>query len=289
MTKFRVLFAFAFAWFNASASAELLRDIEYARPNGERLLLDVNVPEGTGPFPIAILVHGGGWSRGDKSGSDKPGNGADITPWFAPLSAANFTWLSINYRHAPAHRWPACFEDVQSAIRWVKAHAADYKGDPARIALFGHSAGGHLVCLAATLADESTRVQAVVGYAPVTEFEQELPIRGGLSTALQALFNRPKEISPEALAILRETSPLNHVKPGLPPFLLLHGDADKSVPYQQSLNFQSRLRANGVVCDLITLPGAPHGLLTWPNYLPNYEAQMIAWLRSHLKPSSTRP
>ena len=68
--QFRGLFAVALTWFNAGVSAELLRDIEYARPDGERLLLDVNVPEGTGPFPIAILVHGGGWSRGDKSGSD---------------------------------------------------------------------------------------------------------------------------------------------------------------------------------------------------------------------------
>ena len=212
---------------------EMIRDVEYGQAGGERLLLDAHVPNGTGPFPVAILVHGGGWSRGDKNGLDEPGKGADVTPWFAPLSAANFTWFSINYRHAPKHRWPACFEDVQTAIRWVKTHATDFKGDPSRIVLFGHSAGGHLVCLAATLADNTTRVQAVVGYAPVTDFEQELPARGGLSPSLQDLHNRPKEITPESLAILRETSPINHVKPGLPPFLILHGDADKTVPYQQ--------------------------------------------------------
>lgn len=262
--------------------AALSQDIEYAEAGGERLLLDAHVPDGDGPFPIAILVHGGGWSRGDKSGTEKPGDSADITPWFAPLTAANFTWFSINYRHAPQHRWPACLEDVQSAIRWVKAHAADYKGDPNRIALFGHSAGGHLVCLAATLADDTTRVQAVVGYAPVTNFEQELPIRGGLSTSLQALFNRPKEVDADALALLRETSPINHVKPGLPPFLLLHGDADKTVPYQQSLDFQARLRAAGVRCDLITIPGGPHALIPWETLAPNYAAEMIAWLHTTL-------
>jgi pectinesterase len=176
------------AWDAASMprhiDAEMVRDIVYREVDGEKLLLDASVPTGHGTYPIAILVHGGGWSRGDKNGLDEPGKGADITSWFGPLTTAKFTWFSINYRHAPKHHWPACFEDVQAAIRWVKAHAAEYKGDPHRIALFGHSAGGQLVCLAATVADESTRVQAVVGFAPVTDFEQELPVRGGLSPAL---------------------------------------------------------------------------------------------------------
>jgi alpha-L-fucosidase 2 len=245
------------------------------------------VPDGEGPFPIAILVHGGGWSRGDKSGADKPGDSADITPWFAPLTAANYTWFSINYRLAPKHPWPACFEDVQTAIRWVKAHAAEFKGDPHRLALFGHSAGGHLVALAATLGDESTRVQAVVGYAPVTDFESELPRRGGLSTSLQALHHRPKEITPDTLALLRDTAPITHVKPGLPPFLLLHGDADKTVLLEQSLAFQHKLRIAGVTCDLITIPGAPHGLLKWSEFAPDYADRMIAWLNATLGRPST--
>jgi alpha-L-fucosidase 2 len=263
----------------ARGEARLLTDIEYGRAGGERLRLDASVPEGAGPFPVAILVHGGGWSAGDKRGTDKPGSSADISPWFAPLTAAKFTWFSINYRLAPAHRWPACFEDVQTAIRWVKAHAAEYRGDPRRIALFGHSAGGHLVCLAGVLAPDDTRVQAVVGFAPVTDFEQELPFRGGLSTSLQNLHGRPKEVTPDALALLRETSPITHVKPGLPPFLLLHGDADKTVPYQQTLNFQARLKASGVTCDLITIPGAAHRLTEWSQFDPTYSDRMVAWLR----------
>jgi alpha-L-fucosidase 2 len=261
---------------------ELRKDIEYGRADGVSLKLDASVPDGTGPFPIAILVHGGGWHGGDKAGSDKPGDGADVTPWFAPLTAAKFTWFSINYRMAPAHRWPACFEDVQTAIRWVKAHAAEFKGDPSRIALFGHSAGGHLVCLAGVLAGDDTRVQAIVGFSPVTDFEFELPMRGGLSTSLQNLHNQPKEPNPASLAILRETAPINHVKPGLPPFLLVHGDGDKSVPYQTSLNFQAKLRAAGVTCDLITIPGAGHGMLNWNQFLPDYQKQLIDWLHQTL-------
>lgn len=279
------------AWFALGVvwAAEVRRDVEYGRAGDVPLLLDVSVPTGDGLHPIAILVHGGGWGSGDKSGAEKPGSGADISPWFAPLTDAGYTWFSINYRLAPAHRWPACFDDVQTAIRWVKAHAAEFKGDSRRIALFGHSAGGHLVCLAAVLAGDDTRVQAVVGYAPVTNFEQELPYRKGLSTALQNLHNRPHELTPESLALLRETSPINHIKPGLPPFLILHGDADKTVPYVQTLEFLDKLREAKVPCELITIPGAPHRLTDWPKHASDYDARMLSWLNRTLDSSVDYP
>jgi alpha-L-fucosidase 2 len=269
--------------------AEFKTNIEYGRRGETPLLLDASVPDGPGPFPVAILVHGGGWSGGDKRGADKPGSGADISPWFDPLTAAHFTWFSINYRLAPRNRWPACFEDVQTAIRWVKAHAAEFKGDPARVALFGHSAGGHLVCLAATQAAPDTRVQAVVGFAPVTDFEYELPARGGLSPSLQDLFGQPKGVNPASLALLRETAPINHVTPELPPFLLLHGDADKTVPLQESINFQAKLKASGVPCDLMVIPGAPHRFTEWVKFDPDYPGRMIAWLRRTLGASPATP
>lgn len=262
--------------------AAFFSDVPYGTAAGERLLLDASVPPGEGPFPIAILIHGGGWGSGDKANVGSAGGGADISPWFQPLTDGKFVWFSINYRLAPKHRWPACLEDVVTAIRWVKANAKRYNGSPDRIALFGHSAGGHLACLAGTLADDSVRVQAVVGYAPVTNHEQDLPQRGGLSLSLQNLLSRPKEPTPESLGLLRVISPLNHVRPGLPPYLLLHGDADRTVPIQQSLDFQAKLREHGVRCDLITLSGAPHRLLDWPKHSSDHDARMIAWLREVL-------
>lgn len=273
----------------AVGRAELRRDIEYGTAAGERLLLDVNVPEGAGPYPIAILVHGGGWSRGDKRGSDQPGSGADITPWFEPLTRAKFTWFSINYRLAPKHRWPACLEDVQTAIRWVKAHGADYKGDPRRIAVFGHSAGGHLACLASTRGDAGTRVQAIVGFAPVTDFAFPLARRGGLGAGLQALLNRPDEITPEVRALLREMSPITHVHAGMPPTLLLNGEADQTVELQQTINYHERLRAVGVPTELITIKDAPHSLLAWDRLDPIYPAKVIAWLDRTLSASVVQP
>jgi alpha-L-fucosidase 2 len=261
-------------------------DIEYAQAGGVSLKLDVSVPAGDGPFPVAILVHGGGWGSGDKANVGSVGGGADISPWFSTLTDAKFTWFSINYRLAPAHRWPAQIDDVRTAIRWIKAHAAEYKGDPTRIALFGHSAGGHLSMFAGMTADDHTRVQALVGYAPVTDFEYELPVRKGIGLGLRNMFNVGEEPTGQSLAMLRAASPINVVKPGLPPVLLLHGTGDKTVPYPTSLNLQARLRAAGVRCDLIALPGAPHGLLTWEKFLPDYKQQLIAWLRENLKPAT---
>jgi acetyl esterase/lipase len=258
-----------------AAPAEFVRDVVYAEAAGETLRLDAAVPAGPGRFPIAILVHGGGWTGGDKAG--------DIAPWLEPLAAAGFTVFSIDYRLAPKHRWPACRDDVLAAIRWAKTRAADYKGDASRIALIGYSAGGHLACFAATEPAPDVRVQAVVGLAALTDFEQELPQRGNvLGRAQQGLLARGPELTPEALALLRELSPVNRLRAGLPPFLLVHGDADRSVPYVQSVVFRDRLRALGVRCDLFTLAGAPHRMSEWHKFQADYVARTVAWLRTVL-------
>lgn len=252
-----------------------INNVEYGSAGGERLLLDIRQPNthAAGLFPVAIYVYGGGWTSGDKANPDD-------APALELFSEAGFVTFAINYRLAPQHRWPACLNDVETAIRWVKANAARYHGDPSRIALTGYSAGGHLACFAATVVDESTRVQAVIGFAPLTDFVQELPKRGNiLGRAQRGLLNRPETLTPESLGMLRALSPINHVRAGLPPFLLLHGDSDGSVPYEQSLAFQSRLRAEGVRCDLITLQGAPHRLTRWSEFQPDYHDRAIAWLQ----------
>ena len=264
-----------------SAIGEIKTDIEYGHPDYESLKLDANIPDGNGPFPVAILVHGGGWSVGDKAGLFHIPTDA--------LTKANFTWFSINYRMAPTYLWPDCFEDTKTAIRWVKAHAAEYKGDPDRIALVGYSAGGQLVCLAATMADEETRVQVVVGMSPPTDLELDLLRRGGLSTSLQHLLNRPKEVTAESRKLLREMSAINYVKPGLPPFLLVQGDKDNSVPYQGSLNFQTKLTASDDSCDFLTLKGAPHNIATWTKFDPDFSQKIVDWLTKKLGPDAGRP
>src|SRR3954453_8729817 len=103
------------------ATAAHLTDIEYGTAAGESLKLDAYVPDGAGSFPAVILVHGGGWNAGDKSGGPKKGY---MAPMHEPLQQAGFAWFSINYRLAPKQPYPACIDDVETAIRWVKANAA---------------------------------------------------------------------------------------------------------------------------------------------------------------------
>jgi alpha-L-fucosidase 2 len=257
-----------------AAWAALKTDIEYGTAAGESLKLDAYVPEGAGPFPAVILVHGGGWTSGDKSGGPRK---ALIAPMQEPLERAGFAWLSINYRLAPKHRYPACVEDVETAIRWVKAHAAEYHIDPKRIALAGESAGGHLVALAAVRADASTHLAAVVAFYGIYDFRIRVKPGEPLTGNIAALFGSETQ-DERTLALLREASPVEHVKPRLPPFLLLHGTADDRVPLEQSLRMQTRLREAGVPCELITIQGGAHGMMGWPALAPDFKERIVAWL-----------
>ena len=259
-------------------AAEFRPDIEYANIGGERLKLDACIPDGDGPFPVAILIHGGGWGGGNKA--------LEHVPPTAPLTDAGFTWFSINYRLAPQHRWPACIDDVRTAIRWVKQHAAEFKGDPDRIALVGYSAGGHLAAYAAATAkaDDATRVDALVVFAGPTDLVADCQRREGVSPALQSLFNHGVEIDDEIRPILRDASPIERASAQLPPCLLLQGTSDKSVMYSQSQNFQARLKELGVPCELVTIPGGEHDLRTWDALDPNYARKMVDWLHQTLRP-----
>ncbi|HEX5323546.1 MAG TPA: pectinesterase family protein [Capsulimonadaceae bacterium] len=276
MTILCLLTLSSFAW----AQSQVEKDVQYGKAGDTSLKLDISVPDGSGPFPVAIVVHGGGWGRGDKEGK------GDIEPVFGPLTDARFVWFSIDYRLAPKYQWPACLSDVRTAIRWVKAHAAQYKGDPGKIALIGYSAGGHLVCQAATVAGPDTQVQAVVGLAAPTDLVLDTQRRGGLSKSLQALLDR-QNVDDQTQAILADISPINHVHTGLPPFLLVQGTADKTVPFVQSVNFQKKLQDAGVTCTLIPIDGATHTIADWSKLDPGYGSKMTAWLVSTLsQPSS---
>jgi len=106
------------------AAAPLDRQaVEFARPAGKPLLLDLHVPDGPGPFPAAILIHGGGFDEGSRS--------TNTRPLFDPLANAGFAWFSIDYRLAPEAHFPDAMADVDSAIRWLKTHSAEYRVDPA--------------------------------------------------------------------------------------------------------------------------------------------------------------
>jgi alpha-L-fucosidase 2 len=271
----RLLLLAALAPAAVRARASFTSNLEYARVDGERLLLDASIPDGPGPFPAVIVVHGGGWVGGSKT--------MFVTPMLKPLSAGGFAWFSINYRLAPRHRYPACIEDLDTAIRWVKAHAAQERIDPRRIALLGESAGGYLVDQAAVRATDETRVAAVVAFYAPCDLLAQARYRGALGVTMVGLFGL-NVFNDSAAKTLHDGSPLNYVHAGMPPFLLLHGTADKTVPYPQSVEWQARLKKLGVPCQLITIPGAPHGMSGWDKFDPAFPAKVVTWLRIHLGP-----
>jgi acetyl esterase/lipase len=256
-------------------------DLEYGHAGGESLKLDAYVPDGPGPHAVVILVHGGGWTGGDKNGG-KDGK-SYIQPMHAPLERAGYAWFSINYRLAPKHRYPANLEDVQMAIRWVRNNTARFDLDPKKIVLCGESAGGHLASMAAVRAGANSGLAAVVAF--YTRFELtgvQLPDGAELPPKIAALIGGDKVDGPTRV-LLRDASPLHHVKAGLPPFLLLHGTADASVPFEQSPTMQAKLRGAGVRADLITVEGGIHGMDGWDEAgQTNYKAQIVAWLNRTL-------
>jgi len=267
----------------ATAAPTFQTDIEYGVAGGESLRLDLCIPDGPGPFPAVILVHGGGWNAGDKSGGP---NKALIAPMQDPLTRGGFAWFSINYRLAPKYRYPADIEDIETAIRWVKAHAAEYRVDPQRLALSGESADAHLIAMAVVRATGATRVAAVVPfYGPFDLIGQARPGQR-LGPNMSALFGL-KVLDEQAERALHDASPLNFVKPGLPPFLLVHGTADSKVPYRQSTDMQAALLKAGVPCDLLSIKGGDHGMINWAKLGADYQDKVVAWLAKTLPSAAT--
>jgi alpha-L-fucosidase 2 len=257
------------------ARAETKTDIEYGTAAGESLKLDISVPDEDGPFPVCILVHGGGWTNGDKQ--------KQVKPLFAPLTAAGYAWVSINYRLAPAHKYPGSVEDVETAIRWVKAHAAQYKLDALRIALIGESAGGHLVALVGTQAKDDLRVAAVVPFYAPTDLVAGLTGGQGKPSPNASSYFGVTGDNETSRKLLHDASPITYVRPGLSPFLLLHGTADQLVAYDQSVKFLAKLQEAKVSAELITIKDGPHGMAKWDKLGSDYATQVVAWLNKTLK------
>ncbi len=265
------------------AAAKSEDGLVYGEAGGEKLTMDYYPPDGPAPHPIAIIIHGGGFT----GGTSKNMSEAYCAFFLAPAGYAVF---SINYRLAPKYPYPAMVEDVERAIRYIRHNAKQWKADPNRIALVGGSAGGYLsnmvgVLQAAGIAGakdpvdrSSARVQAVVTLFGPSDLRGREP-----SSGLKALLG-PLIEQKGVEAALAEASPVMHITKDAPPFLLIHGDRDQSVPFVQSPHFQAALKANNIPCDLIIIPNGPHATGKWHTIpgVPDWEKQMTEWLNTVL-------
>ena len=233
-------------------------DVAYAAVSPAQKL-DLYWPAaGNGPFPVIMAIHGGAFKGGDK-------RDIQLMPMLEGLRH-DYAVVSINYRLSGEAKFPALVQDVKAAIRWVRANAANFLFDPAKIAVWGGSAGGYLALMAGVAAgipelddptlgnpEQPENVQAVVAWFPPTDFlrmDAQLEASGFMQTPDSA-HSGPE--SPESLIlgqpitqipeIVRAANPETYIRPGLPPFFIQHGHADDTVPYQQSLNFAAKLAA----------------------------------------------
>lgn len=263
--------------------------VEFGRPGGVPLLLDLHVPDGPGPFPAAILVHGGGFDQGSRS--------TNVRPLFSVLADAGYAWFSIDYRLAPSAHFPEAIADVSTAIRWVKSHAARYKVDVSKLALIGESAGGLLVNYAGTHETPETRVAAVVDfygpvdYAQLAEERRAHPEKFNMATINRHAANGggihffgAEKLDDEGIARLAAVAPLGGVHAGMPPFLCIHGNKDDQVSYEQSGEMCTAMHKVGAKCELITIEGGGHGMSNWKApEMQHWKAEMVSWLNRTLE------
>jgi acetyl esterase len=285
-----LVLVFLMSTMDMRAGGKAYSDVEFSHPNGYSLKLDAHVPEGEGPFPAIVIVHGGAWVTGDRRRS--------VEPLFDPLSDAGFAWFSISYRlanvadpkstptiAASMALLGGAIEDVRSAVAYVRANAPDYNVDPQRIAVLGESAGAQLAAMAALKPGKNAPVQAVVAfYCPsdLVTLVQTMPLIP--DSVRNAVKGTPFEQI--LLTYLRELSPIRWVREDAPPFLLIHGTADPVVPFQQSVDLCEAMQKAGSTCELYSVKGAGHGLRWWESDkgMTAYKIRMVRWLTQELKP-----
>jgi len=244
---------------DAQDIADEERGVVYGTVEDEPLLLDVfRPPARVTARPAVVLVHGGGMWTGSR---------ADMADPARQLAQAGYIAFAVDYRlvdiASGRHRWPAQLDDVQHAVRWVRANAAQYGVDPERVGAYGWSAGGQLASLLGTrdtrdagspLAAYPSRVACVVdlagdvdlaAYTSPPALDEVVALLGGTSAEVPERY--------------RDTSPLSWIDARTAPFLVLHGALDDVVPVAQSRRLVSALRATGVEVEYVELPDAGHG------------------------------
>jgi acetyl esterase/lipase len=280
----------------AASDPTVERNVIYGMVSGAALLLDVYRPAKPNGYGI-VFIAGSAFQASPAYGA-KPIKETQIDLWGPPLTDAGYTVFSINHRGAPRFHYPAAIEDVQRAIRFVRAHAKDYGIDGAHLGGLGGSSGGNLMGLAAvraapgTAADadpvnrEPATLQAIVLRAAVSDLRQ--PPNPQHMGFVVSYMEAPPGDAPEIKALYDAASPVTQVSARTPPTLLIHGDADDLVPYSQSVAMEGALRAAGVETKLVTVPGGKHapdfGVAGPPPAgWPNYYGETVRWFDRHLR------
>lgn len=248
--------------------------IPFAQPDGQTLKLNLYRPPQPGTYPAVVMIYGGAWRTGS------PDSNAAFSQY---LAARGYVVWAISYRHTPHYQFPTQLEDVRSALTFIKDHASEYETDPNRVALLGRSAGGHLATLAA-YGETDLPVQAVVSYySPVNlakgYYDPPVPDPIDVKSVLKAFIGGDPKQFPEKY---RQASPINAVKPNLPPTLLVYGAQDHLVKVKFGRNMLRKLHSEGNTAVMIEIPWAEHAFDAIFSGVSNqialyYTERFLAW------------
>jgi acetyl esterase/lipase len=252
------------------SDVESYPDLIYNTPPGFRpLRLDLyRQTSASGPRPLVVYVHGGGWQSGHTRHSGAFENWPDV---LASLTRRGYAVASVEYRLSGEAKFPAAIHDVKNAIKWLRANAAKYAIDPRQVVIWGGSAGGQLAALTATscgkpalapdtapsslVSSQSDCVQGLVAWYGVFDLGS-IPERGNSPLSKYLGCAPTKCVDTAALA-----SAITHIDVKNPPVLLIHGELDKVVPVSQSRAFDRAMKDKGIVSELVVIPGVDHSFI----------------------------
>ena len=229
---------------------ELREKIVYSKVGERELMLDAMIPRDDGLHPAVLVVHGGAW---------RSGNRRQLRGYANTLASRGFVCFAIDYRLAPADKFPAQIDDCREAVKWIRSHAAEYKVNPDKLGAIGYSAGGHLVSLLATTGEApgesngniDTRLQAVVAGGAPTDF-RTFPDNGSWA---EYWMGGDLKTVPEKF---RNASATAFVDKNDPPAFFFNGTADELVPLAWSKSCHEALKACGVKTEMHTIDGVGH-------------------------------
>jgi acetyl esterase/lipase len=284
----------------SSVESQIDRNVVFGMYGGLALLMDVYHPANPNGFG-AIFIPGSGWRMPAGYGAHPLKNPAHGEfAYVRILVHAGYTVFIIDHRAAPIFHYPAQIEDAQRGVRFIRFHAKEYGIDPAHIAAVGASSGAHLASLlglldgAGTPADrdpvnqESARVQCVVAEGIPADL---VPKQGKaydpldftrMSDFIGETVSSPVDPSSPVYKKLEEASPVHYIKQGAPPFLLIHGDADETVPIAIAEEMRELLEKAGVPVKMVVVKGGAHGPTAWERS-SEYSAAIVEWLNKYLR------
>lgn len=231
------------------------RDITYLTLGDVTSTLDVYQNAKPGPAPVLVYFHGGGWWKGERPHSYTS---------FRSFLAMGFSVLSVDYRLTPVAPAPAAVQDARCALAWVKQNAAKYNFDLNRVVVYGTSAGGHLALMSGMMPASANvdlpQCSDLPKVAAILDFYGPADLADILSgTNKRGWATRWITDAPNAAEMAKRMSPMTYIRAGLPPTFIVHGDADPTVPYPQSVQLQKALDGVGVPNKLFTVAGGLHG------------------------------